>query len=89
MNGDSKYRRQSKRQCWSGCIAVNAAILCGAYSFIAAMSDNPGGAIAAAFCGIFAVFIAVIEFKESIRCLQISRRWVRWDREAEQRKEAP
>lgn len=88
MTSRDRYSRQSKRQCWSGCIAVNAAILCAVYSFIAAMSDNPGGAIATAGCGIFASFIAVIEFKESIRCLQIARRWIRWDREAEQREEA-
>lgn len=84
-----KYLRKSKRQCWSGCIAVNAAILCAAYSWIAAMQDNPGGATAAGCACVFAIFIAGIEFKEAARCRQINRNWTRWDREAAQRKEAP
>lgn len=77
----TRYRKQAGRHAMYGAIAALVAILCAAWSFAAALSDMPERSIFAACISATAVFVAVIETKESTRCLAIHFRWRRWDRE--------
>lgn len=82
----ARYLQRARRHTVLGTIAALLAVLFAAWSFIAALSEEPGPSIAAACVCVFWIFIATIETKEALRCLSIAARWVRWDREAQKQK---
>lgn len=77
----TRYRKQAGRHALYGLIAGLTAVLCAAGSSILALSDEPQWSITAASACATAIFVAVLETKESTRCLAIHFRWRRWDRE--------
>ncbi len=76
-----RYLRLARRHALYGFTAGLLAVLMGAWSFTAALSDEPGWSIAAACACVLAVFITTLETMESLRCMRIAARWFRWDRE--------
>ena len=78
---NGRYLRRARRHAAHGMVAGVLAVLFAVWSFLAALSEAPGWSITAACTCALAVFIATLETKESLRCLQIAARWIRWDRE--------
>jgi hypothetical protein len=78
---NGRYLRRARRHAAHGMTAGVLAVLFAAWSFLAALSEAPGWSIAAGCTCALAVFIATLETKESLRCLRIAARWIRWDRE--------
>jgi len=78
---NSRYLRLARRHAAQGVISGIMAVLLAAWSFTAALSESPGWSITAACACVLAVFIATLETNESLRCLRIAARWIRWDRE--------
>lgn len=78
---NSRYFRLARRHAAQGVIAGIMAILLAAWSFTAALSEEPGWSIAAACACVLAVFISTLETSESLRCMRIAARWERWDRD--------
>lgn len=78
---NSRYLRLARRHAAHGVVAGMLAVLLAAWSFTAALSEAPGWSITAACGCVLAVFISTLESTESMRCLRIAARWVRWDRE--------
>lgn len=78
---NGRYLKLARRHAVYGVIAGILAVLLAAWSFVAALSEAPGWSIAAACGSVLAVFITTLETSESLRCLRIAARWIRWDRE--------
>ena len=78
---NNRYLRMARRHAAQAVIAAMLALLLAAWSFTAALSEQPGWSIAAACTCVLAVFITTLETSESLRCLRIAARWIRWDRE--------
>lgn len=78
------YLRRARRHTILGIVAALLAILFSAWSFTAALSEAPACSIGVGCAAVLCIFVATLETKEAIRCLQIAARWVRWDREAQE-----
>lgn len=84
MTSSDKYRRRSERHALFAIMAILTAILSASGCFILVYSAEPEWAVSAACLCAFSIFFTITQTNESLRCLLISKRWVRWDREKNQ-----
>lgn len=76
----SRYLKRSRHH---ACIAAATGLLVVLFTaagVVNALAERPAWAIAASCATALCAFIATLEARESLRCLQIAARWDGWDR---------